>query len=126
MKSTTATATIKELRRLFATYGLPEHLVCDNGPQFTSADFAEFMKVRDTPRELLSSNEPSTEPDITETEFADTSVTDDDFTDEVPDVPTEGSSETTTDPIATKDTSTPRSIDLSGLCLTDEIFSVLW
>ena len=45
MKSTTATATIKELRRLFATYGLPEHLVSDNGPQFTSADFAEFMKV---------------------------------------------------------------------------------
>ena len=58
-------------------------------------------QMGDTPRELLSSNEPSTEPDITETEFADTSVTDDDFTDEVPDVPTEGSSETTTDPIAT-------------------------
>lgn len=45
MKSTTATATIKELRRLFATYGLPEHLVSDNEPQFTSAEFAEFMKV---------------------------------------------------------------------------------
>ena len=59
------------------------------------------QQMGDTPRELLSLNEPSTEPDITETEFADTSVTDDDFTDEVPDVPTEGSSETTTDPVAT-------------------------
>ena len=45
MKSTTATATIKELRRLFAMYGLPEQLVSDNGPQFTSADFAGFMKA---------------------------------------------------------------------------------
>ena len=45
MKSTTAIATIKELRRLFAAYGLPERLVSDNGPQFTSAEFAEFMKA---------------------------------------------------------------------------------
>ena len=26
-------------------YGLPEQLVSDNGPQFTSADFAGFMKA---------------------------------------------------------------------------------
>ena len=45
MKSTTATATIKELRRLFAAYGLPEHLVSDNGPQFTSAEIAGFIKT---------------------------------------------------------------------------------
>ena len=47
MKSTTATATIncKELSRLFATYGLPEHVVSDNRPQFTSVEFAEFMRV---------------------------------------------------------------------------------
>ena len=32
MKSTTATATIQELRRLFASYGLPEQVVSDNGP----------------------------------------------------------------------------------------------
>jgi len=31
-KSTTAKAIIKESCRLFATYGLPEHLVSDNGP----------------------------------------------------------------------------------------------
>ena len=45
MKSITATATIKELRRLFATHGLPEQLVSDNGPQFTSSEFAEFIKA---------------------------------------------------------------------------------
>lgn len=26
-------------------HGLPEHVVSDNGPQFTSAEFAEFMKA---------------------------------------------------------------------------------
>ena len=45
MKSTTAAATIRELRKLFATYRLPEHLVSDNGPQFTSTEFAQFMKA---------------------------------------------------------------------------------
>ena len=44
MKSTTATATIQELRRLFASYGLPEQVVSDNGPQFVSSEFASFLK----------------------------------------------------------------------------------
>ena len=44
MKSTTASATIQELRRLFATYGLPEQLVSDNGPQFVSEEFRMFLK----------------------------------------------------------------------------------
>ena len=34
MKKTTADATITELRRLFSSYGLPEQVVSDNGPQF--------------------------------------------------------------------------------------------
>ena len=44
MSSTTKHATIEALRSLFARYGLPEQIVSDNGPQFTSAEFATFMK----------------------------------------------------------------------------------
>ena len=45
MNSTTSSATIHELRRLFATYGLPEQLVSDNGPQFVSDEFKGFLKA---------------------------------------------------------------------------------
>ena len=44
MNSTTAAATITELRRLFATYGLPEQVVTDNGPQFSAGEFSSFLK----------------------------------------------------------------------------------
>jgi len=44
MTNTTAAATIKELRQLFATHGLPEQVVSDNGPQFASKEFSIFLK----------------------------------------------------------------------------------
>ena len=44
MNSTTSLATIKELRSLFASYGLPRQVVSDNGPQFRSEEFAEFLR----------------------------------------------------------------------------------
>ena len=44
MRSTTATATIQGLRRLFAFYGLPVQLMSDNRPHFTSTEFQEFTK----------------------------------------------------------------------------------
>lgn len=42
MKSTSA-LNIK-LQHLFASYGLPEQVASDNGPQFTSEYFAQFKK----------------------------------------------------------------------------------
>ena len=44
MTNTTTSKTIAILRHLFATYGLPGQVVSDNGPQFTSEDFSQFMK----------------------------------------------------------------------------------
>ena len=43
MTSTTNEWTINELRLIFATHGLPEEVVSDNGPQSTSTKFVEFM-----------------------------------------------------------------------------------
>ena len=44
MKSITSTATIEKLREMFATHGLPGTVVSDNGSNFTSSEFQEFMK----------------------------------------------------------------------------------
>ena len=35
--------TIRELRKLFATHGIPDVVVSDNGTAFTSVEFSEFM-----------------------------------------------------------------------------------
>ena len=45
MPSTTVTKTIEALRQMFSMYGLPEHIVSDNGPQFTAEEFAVFTKT---------------------------------------------------------------------------------
>ena len=45
MTSTTSSATISELRSVFATYGLPRVFVSDNGPQWRSEEFASFMNI---------------------------------------------------------------------------------
>ena len=42
--NTTSQNTITLLRHVFATFGLPLQLVSDNGPQFTSAEFTEFLQ----------------------------------------------------------------------------------
>ena len=44
MGSTTTAKTIEVLRKIFARNGLPEQVVTDNGPQFVSEEFAQFVK----------------------------------------------------------------------------------
>ncbi|XGW17401.1 hypothetical protein V3C99_002198 [Haemonchus contortus] len=46
MTSTTTTATLRELNRLFAQFGFPHVIVSDNGTQFTSAEFQNFCRHR--------------------------------------------------------------------------------
>ena len=43
-KSATLFVTNEKMRSTFATFGLPEQLVTDNGPSFTSAEFQQFMQ----------------------------------------------------------------------------------
>ena len=44
MKSTTSQAIIEKLRDIFAMHGLPITVVSDNGPNFTSHEFQQFLK----------------------------------------------------------------------------------
>lgn len=45
MSQITSQATITRLRRLFASYGLPEQIVTDNATTFTSDEFQTFVKL---------------------------------------------------------------------------------
>ena len=44
MPNVTSETTIENLRNIFASFGIPERLVNDNGPHFLSIEFAEFSK----------------------------------------------------------------------------------
>ena len=44
VKNATSAATISVLRSLFATHGIPELIISDNGSAFTSAEFQNFAK----------------------------------------------------------------------------------
>jgi transposase InsO family protein len=43
MQSITTTKTVEKLLNVFATHGLPQMVVTDNGPSFTSSEFKDFM-----------------------------------------------------------------------------------
>ena len=60
MMTTTAEKTIAELRRVFATHGLPEQLVSDNGAQFTSDTFQQFLKANGIKHVCSAPHHPST------------------------------------------------------------------
>ena len=52
MTRISAASTISQLRRLFATFGIPEHVVTDNGTQFMSEEFQDFLQknhIKHTP-----------------------------------------------------------------------------
>ena len=42
LRKTTSQSVINALKAVFARYGIPETLVSDNGPQYSSTEFAEF------------------------------------------------------------------------------------
>ena len=43
--SATSSITIEKLRGMFATHGIPDIIVSDNGTVFTSEEFETFMKL---------------------------------------------------------------------------------
>lgn len=47
LHDTTSTAVIRKLKGHFARYGIPETIVSDNGPQFSSAEFLHFSRMWD-------------------------------------------------------------------------------
>ena len=58
--STSTQAAVDKLRLIFATHGLPNVLVSDNGAAFTSNEFADFL-IRNGIRHITSSpHHPST------------------------------------------------------------------
>ena len=59
MTSTTSTKTIECLRSCFASYGIPEQLVSDNGPQFTSDEFKRFTTTSGIKHTLVPAYHPS-------------------------------------------------------------------
>ena len=44
VNSPTSTTTIEKLRPIFATHGLPDKVISDNGTCFTSVEFVDFMR----------------------------------------------------------------------------------
>ena len=59
MSTTTANRTISEMRKVFSSYGCPEQLVSDNGPQFCSTEFGTFLKMNGVKHIRCSPYHPS-------------------------------------------------------------------
>ena len=53
MTFTTSAKTIKKLRMIFSTYGVPPKIVMDNGTAFTSNEFLHFMEQNGIKRVTL-------------------------------------------------------------------------
>lgn len=59
MATTTSAKTIEVLRSIFASYGLPEEVVSDNGPQFTSSEFKQFLRGNGIKQTLVPAYHPA-------------------------------------------------------------------
>lgn len=59
MTTRTSAKTIEVLRSVFASYGLPEEVVSDNGPQFTSSEFKEFLRSNGIKQTLVPAYHPA-------------------------------------------------------------------
>jgi hypothetical protein len=59
MRQTKSSDMIEILRTLFARYGLPLHVVSDNGPQFISEEFREFLRLNQVKHTLCPPYHPS-------------------------------------------------------------------
>ena len=60
MSSTTVERTITELKKLFVTHELPTQVVTDNGAQFISQEFEEFLKSNGIQHYISTPNNPAT------------------------------------------------------------------
>ena len=60
MTHATSANTITALRHIFSYFGLPEHLVTDNGTQFTSDEFQKFLRENDILHTLTPPGHPAT------------------------------------------------------------------
>ena len=60
MKDTTASRTIKVLKECFARYGIPDQIHSDNGPQFVSEEFKNFLRRNGIKQTLSAPYSPST------------------------------------------------------------------
>ena len=60
MTKTDTSKTIEKLRHLFSTFGLPEHIVSDNGPQFISEEFKLFLQYNDIQHTKIPPKHPAT------------------------------------------------------------------
>ena len=60
MRSITSMAAINQLRQIFARFGLPYSVVTDNGPTWTSSEFATFLQLNGIKHSLTAPYHPST------------------------------------------------------------------
>lgn len=59
VSTTSATIVIDCLRRLFARFGLPKRVVSDNGPPFSSLEFAQYLQRNGIKHTLIPPYHPS-------------------------------------------------------------------